>query len=61
MIEADAIWDAARRDAKDKLGEAAISGMPAEFVPTSPYKQGTPEDEEYDAAFEHFIMTGLGY
>jgi hypothetical protein len=59
--EADSIWDEARKEAKDQLGEAAISGMPPEFIANNPYEKGTPQHEEYEAAFEHFIMTGLGY
>lgn len=57
----DEIWDDARREAKEQLGEAAISGMPPEFVANNPHSRGTPAHEEYEAAFEHFIMTGLGY
>lgn len=57
----DEIWEAARREAKDQLGEASISGMPTAFVANNPHDRGTAEHEEYEAAFEHFIMTGLGY
>lgn len=56
----DEIWEAACREAKDQMGEASISGMPPEFVANNPHGKGTPEHEEYEAAFEHFIMTGLG-
>lgn len=60
-MNTDEIRDEAKREAKDQLGEAAISGMPPEFVANNPHTKGTPEHEEYEAAFEHFIMTGLGY
>lgn len=60
-MSTDEAWDAARVDARDQLGEAAISGLPPEFIANNPYPKGTPPHDEYEAAFEHFIMTGLGY
>lgn len=60
-MESDKIWEEARKEAKDQLGEAYISGMPSEFIAKNPYTKGTEEHDEYEAAFEHFIMTGLGY
>lgn len=60
-MSTDEIWEEARREAKDQLGEAFISGMPPEFVANNPYRKGSEEHDEYEAAFEHFIMTGLGY
>lgn len=59
--ETIAIWDEARREAKDQFGEASISGMPPEFIANNPHINGTPQHDEYEAAFEHFIMTALGY
>ena len=60
-MNTDDIWDSARGEAESQLGKAAISGLPPEFIANNPYAIGTPEAEEYEAAFEHFIMSGLGY
>jgi len=60
-LNTDDIWDSARCEAEGQLGKAAISGLPPEFIANNPYAIGTPESEEYEAAFEHFIMSGLGY
>lgn len=60
-MNVDAIWDAAKREAKRHLGEAAISGLPPEFITNNQHTVGSVEYEEYEAAFEHYIMTGLGY
>jgi hypothetical protein len=60
--ECDAIWDEAKAIAKDQLGEAALGGTyDSDFPSMNPYAKGTLRHEEYEAAHEHFIMTGLGY
>jgi hypothetical protein len=55
------IWALARKDAKEKLGEAYLTEMPEEFLPKNPFVKDTLEWEEYEVAFEHYVMTGLGY
>lgn len=59
--EREAIWDEVRRLAKDQIGESAISGMPPDFPSNNPHSAGTWRHEEWEAAHEHYIMTGLGY
>jgi hypothetical protein len=55
------VWDEANKRAKDQLGEAYISGMPPEFPSMNPHQKGEWQHEEWEAAHDHFIMSGLGY
>lgn len=57
----DRVWDEAKAVAKGQLGDAAIDGMPSSFPSMNPYDEGCWQHEEYEAAHEHYIMTGLGY
>lgn len=55
------VWDSAKEAAKDHLFTATSN---AELLPKengNPHQNGTWEHEEWEAAYEHYIMTGLGY
>lgn len=57
----DTVWEEARTVAKGQLGDAALSGMPPDFPSLNPYPKNDWRHEEWEAAHEHYIMTGLGY
>ena len=56
------IWDVARTDAKEKYLNSLVGGVvDEELVSSNPYEVGTEEHSEYEAAFEHYAMSLLGY
>lgn len=61
QYEIDDIWDAARKVAKDQIAEAMFTSMPDDFPSMNPYDKGDWRHDEWEAAHEHYIMTGLGY
>lgn len=50
----DQIWDEARADVKNQFGNE-------NYVSHNPYDEGTAYHAEYEDAFEHYVMTVLGY
>ena len=60
-IDEQAVWDKARADATTAVGQHFIGGAEGLIEPNNPYPPGSAEAEEYEAAFEHFVMSGLGY
>lgn len=59
--EVDEIWDNAGKIAKDQIVEAMFTSMPDDFPSMNPYAKEDWRHEEWEAAHEHYIMTGLGY
>lgn len=55
--ERDLIWENAKQDVYDKF---ALAGHMI-IEPSNPYEAGSMESEEYEAAFEHYLMSLLGY
>lgn len=56
-----AVWEEAREQAK---GHLFVSTSNAELLPEkngNPYLNGSWMYDEWEAAYEHYIMTGLGY
>jgi hypothetical protein len=57
----EGIWERARTDATKALSEFYQGGAQTEIPENKPYPAGTPEAWEYASAWEHYIMSGLGY
>lgn len=54
----DEAWTLAEQDAKRKFADAEGED---DFTANNPYDADDELYEEYECAFEHFIMTALGY
>lgn len=55
------VWDEAKERARDHLFNAQMN---SELLPEkndNPYDEGTWQHTEYEASYEHYIMSGLGY
>ncbi len=55
------VWDEAKEQARNHLFEA---NMNSELLPKengNPYDYGTWQNTEWEASYEHYIMSGLGY
>jgi hypothetical protein len=57
----DEVWDKARIEATAAIGKFYVGGAFGEIETPTPFPAGSYEAEEYAAAFEHFVMTALGY
>lgn len=54
------VWEKAKADAqRDYI--AALPDCNSDFVSSNIYHPGTEMYDEYEAAYEHYIMTLLGY
>lgn len=58
----DEAWTLAEQDAKRQFADAAMEqNFNDDFTANNPYDADDERYEEYECAFEHFIMTALGY
>ena len=56
------VWDRAHEDAKDKYLTNLVGGViDVELISSNPYEKDDWRYEEYEAAFEHYVMNFLGY
>jgi hypothetical protein len=55
------VWDEAKEKAREHLFNAQMN---SELLPEkngNPYVEGEWQYEEWEASYEHYIMSGLGY
>lgn len=61
-IATQIVWDRACEDARKKYLDNLVGGVvDVELVPSNPYDKTDWRYEEYEAAFEHYVMSLLGY
>ncbi len=57
----EAVWDEAKEKACEHLFNAQMN---SELLPEdneNPYAEGEWQYDEYEASYEHYVMSGLGY
>jgi len=57
-MEEDEIWSLAEKQAKEDL---FLYKGDTELIANNPFIKGTAEFTDYEMAYEHYIMEGLGY
>jgi hypothetical protein len=59
-MEINEVWERAEKDAQKDFF-FAHPNFDKEFIGHNPYIEGTDKYEEYECAYEHYIMSYLGY
>jgi len=58
--EVNEVWEIAQKDAQSDFFSARPT-FDKKFIGYNPYNYGTEKYEEYECAYEHYIMDYLGY